>query len=861
MISDALERLRGFFVRTLRPALKNLFSARLNFINLFSAILILELLLAVILFSYANSLSVTSEISRDSEVLFSSFPTVDDDSREQARELLSSGLSVINAKSLRVFTVALILWLGLASFVFFKMLSSSVEVGRMVWGLYLTYGSDSRRLRRLLFWQLLTLGIMGLVPALPTAGLICLAVYGSYGGFHLSPWAILPVSAVTLMIFSLILRLIARRLAGKPCIYLLGDEGPGERISSPRRSSRRICADRPLFLAFAAVRRRLRHYLTTALCATLPLCLFFCCLSMAESGALRREGELGAFTLAFPEGFTSSDYVDLYRAELASLSGVTQSSVNGGGTASSFGLHLMPRKDELSSRAQSVSVYGGLASDRLLIICADEYSIDAINRLSVRGRAIYEPDAAPADEETDGLESTHASVIKPVKGKFQYVYPGEIGEPGDHHTVEYEPSFLPYLNEPVFFSYAGEDIPLEQKLADDRYGCVLTAEAPGRIAGDWDTIRGIYVGSCIKEEYIALHPDDFKAITGIDPSVNIAAGRPTPPVTADGAGTYYIAAEHCYADPSSAQYAAPTEIINSFSVAVADLYSIEHYGLDPELLGQQRVGEAIYVKSSGSAFAADPDWLLLSTPVTVKVNRHTEFLLSDTELLSRAVVEAQSYRRYGISTLLRSESLEQDLLLLTPEDYAALFSRPNPYSEIYLNIAADTAISELPRVLLDVSIWVNGDFPTASPMLRVSDSLWDVILTENGRYEPLLRVISVLLGLSVPFIWFYPQYNHYRRRRDEFFVLSAIGLSRRSSASVLLLESALISCLAAAIAALVCPIFNAVFYWLSVGFLELPFANSLFDPVSVVSSAVGGALCAGLTTSVSALMTLRKARC
>ncbi len=851
MFSDILEKLRGFFVRTLRPSWRNLFSARLNFINLFAAILILEVLLGVILLSFSGNLAAEARAEDRAEAVFAESEAVNKDSRDTAEALLNAGLDLMHSKSVRVFAVTLALWLGLSSFVLYKMFSSSVDMGRVVWGLYLTYGSNSRRLRRLLFWQLLSLGGIGLAVSLPISYVTCAAVYGFSSRFYLSPLGILIIVSVTLIIFSLILGLISRRIVGKTCIELLNDTGDGQLIVSPKRSSRRISADRPFALAATAVRRMWRHYLTTALCATLPLCLFFSCLSMARSGNLRLSEDVTAFTLSFPAGFESSDYTDIYKNELSTLGGVIDSRINGAGTAAELGMSLMLKDGEPSKTAETVEAYGGSASEELWYLCGDKYTIEAEHYSITTDPEFFKKN--PVCD--NGVE--RVLIEAPAKGRFTYVY---FAESAKLPSNMLRPQFTPAYDDAVFFAKHDMTLPELSEIVDgDRDGIVLHSNDIIRVSGVWKDQS--FVEQRIYMPYVILHPDDFKTLTGIDPSANIAAGLPTEAAPMFEVGSCLITGHESFREEVLDAIPADTRLlVNNFSVAVADAYSLSLYGLDPNTKLPSAPGEVTYIRSSDTCIGKMPPRLTLSAPVTATSVSLAGMGRSDYDILEQAPSLNQNYSVYNVAEIIESSALEHDLILLHPTDYAAISGRVSPYSEIYLDIKSDTDISAMPSMLIELAEWSNGYFPDGNPTLVVSDALWDILLTENGRYEPLLWVIAVLLGLSVPFIWFYPQYNYYRRRREEFYVLSAIGGTNKKLFAVLLGEGLIQAGLAAAIAGVLCPLFNAAFYFLSSGFLKLPFANTLFDPTAIIASAVSAALCAGVVTVINARMLLRKAR-
>ena len=138
MFSDLFEKLRDYWRATVKPAWKNLWSQKANTANTFAVLFLLELLLCVIFISYANNHATEAFM----EVEFRAYEQLASSATEAetkaAMNILNANLSAMKKMNTAVFGLAVGAWFLISSFIFSKIIVSSIELRKYVYGLYIT---------------------------------------------------------------------------------------------------------------------------------------------------------------------------------------------------------------------------------------------------------------------------------------------------------------------------------------------------------------------------------------------------------------------------------------------------------------------------------------------------------------------------------------------------------------------------------------------------------------------------------------------------------------------------------------------------------------------------------------------------
>lgn len=844
MFSDLFERLRVRIRTVVKPAMQNLFSAKRNFINIFIAVLLLETMLGVLLLSLSSNLATEAALAE--ELAGFSDMAEHGSASSAAVEMISSRVEEIRQKNMAVFVFSMLAWLAVSAFITLKMFSSTVELNKYTYGLYITFGADTKKIRKMIFWQILLLGTLALVIALPASALICLAIYGFLSGeFVMSLTGVLAVSLAIFALLFGVITVISRKTVSQTPVSLLASADVSGYVRSPRRSSRHVFAERPFSIAAMSVLRMRGYYITLVISAVLPVCLFFCCMSMATANESRARGDIQQFTLSFEEGFDPTEYPNVYKEQLEKIDGVTGSSINGGGKASTFGTNMIFDSGVLKNEAFVTKAFSGVAYDDIYVVCCDNFSLKSIN--------IY---ISPKDDPNKETLGPYGLSTTPEKGSFILLYPKT--EPGSE-TKKYTPRYVPDENEIVFFSLNTEihgGTTLAERVNKKRIGFTLKNGESREINNYYKPVGKTYeyAGPRLTDEYILLNASDYSLLTGIDAAENAENGKASPIFKLSELGSFIITKPGSVMSSDKTVTANGVSAVNDFFISVGDEYSAERFLLPNGTELPESSGEVTLVLHSGSRIPSDIASIRIAESNSVETSFEEGLNSTDSDRLRQLLkASPQRYREFKVKNVVASETAEQDTILFLPSDFTALCGHKSAYDEIYINVDGSLGIKDIFALTLRIYSWGENVYPGAPPKIADSDKLWDALLTESCRYNEIIRVLAFLLLLSVPFIWFYPQYNHYKKRRSDLTVLTAIGRPMSDIFRIMLAEGVFAAMLGAVFSLILCPVFTTVFYGFS-SLVGLPFATEGFDFVSLAVAILFTAFCSVLTSLLNYLL-------
>ena len=842
MFSDLFEALRDWWRATLKPAWKNLLSQKSNTAMTLAVILLLEVLLCVLFISHANNQAAANSM----EVEFKAYEAIAGiDLKEQTEatmEGLYSNLSLMRRLNNAVFIFATVVWFLISAFIFSKLISSSVELRKYVYGLYITFGANTKKIRRLIFAQMMSLGLGALLLAIPIAYLLCGCIYGFVSIKNISFGDLLLVLLLVALLLVTVIGAVAHSITSKPCVSLLAASDVSNYVRSPKRSKRRIFASNASRLARISLSRMRRHYLPLVISAVLPACLFFCCMSLARSNEQRQQDTLTEYTVHFKNGITASTFQNSVLPALEGIDGILSVTPVGGGGLGAAGAHILLEKKNMTADESFSTVYSGTAYDNIKIISGDAYSLHA--------KGIH-------PKGSGGKTADTFEMTAPAKGYVTMVYPATVW---GSYPEKYTPVFD--LNGgTVYITYADATAQTqsltEKAEGAQELGLSLCATA-SQVINDRYQTTGFppsydFISQRLDEELLILHPDDFYRLTGIDVYTNIDSGIATPPVSLADLGSYLVTdtgySSHIESVPYGGFYAG-----NEFTVDVSDAYAYEKYGIGKEIALSQSEGKATLVLSPASKLSQSLSSFYLSgvTKVETDATLENALFLSPAEFLMQTVNHyPQSYTRYEIANVIVSDAVSTDVLLLPENEVAVLFGRTAAYSEIEIEVPVDISAGTLIKTLSSLHGWMQkSDMSAEEPTLSEAGELWQAITVEKGRYTPVARTLAVLLLLSIPFIWFCPQYNHYQKRKSDLETLCLLGQPRSRVLKILLCEGFLLGVLSAVFTAIFCPIFTfATFEFLK--FSGFPFAYSSLDTAALIGVTVFSMLCAFAFTTVN----------
>ena len=484
-----------------------------------------------------------------------------------------------------------------------------------------------------------------------------------------------------------------------------------------------------------------------------------------------------------------------------------------------------------------VASYEGQAFDGIQLLSADEYSLREKNLCITYG------ETAPEASE-NGIVPYG---IYPVEeGTALMAYPRSVYGvfPLQGYTMRFLPDsrvFIPLFDE----TQTGRS--LEERATDTtRPGVSLTVT---QITVNDCYISGNFFANRLDGEYLILNPADFKKVTGIDSEANAKLGIATPAVSLSEIGSYLCGGAGRAGQESV--YHAPMYAGNGFDVTVGDEAARARYGLPGDAVLPAAPGEVTLLLRPTSDLSPELGQIQLSGITVlgdVDLTSPEGFALTDTELLQKAINELpQYYQGYRVCSVIVTDRVEADTLLMQEDDLAALFGRNGAYTELRVSVMPDMNIEGVCSLLTSLYGWaeatpVGGSHPT----LTQNGELWDALIITGFRYNQLLRAIALLLFLAVPFVWFCQQYNHYRKRKSDLEILLSLGQTRAMLRRVFLWEGLLLALFSALAVLIACPLLTLAAYGV-LAFNGFPFDYSSFDFISLFAAVAFSVLCAMLS--------------
>ena len=839
MFSDLLEALRNRWRSTGKPALQSLLADRRGLVSSFAVLLLLESLLCILLLAYACGQAAEQRMLAEI-ALFGAQTGGDGDWLTQAAAALAERGERMAGTNRATLALALMVWGGSFCFIVSRLIFSSVELKKFIYGLYITFGANTRKIRSLVFWQMMAVGLAALVPSVPLALLVCHALYGYLPGGGQLARAVLLALALPALLLAVVTAIAARRTTARTCVLLLSAADVSDYVRSPRRSRRVVPLNSPRRLGGLAVWRMRGYSASLVLSAVLPACIFFCCLSLVRSDRLRMSEPIEEYTLHYANGFASAQYRGQLASSLADIPGVAGTAIGFTDSAAGSGLHMLLSAEQTRLTDGMVQSYGGPASDDLMLLSADECSLLEKN--------LYITYGGPAPEESPGKIPPFG--IYPIEeGTALMAYPSHVYGvyPLEYYVHRFNPSdsqlFIPLYEE----SQIG--LPLEERVSNPgRPGISFTVTqltVNDYYRKDPYTPNTSFVAHRLDAEYLILHPADFERITGIDSAANAKLGIATPPVPLSQIGSFVCSD----GVPQDKGVLRPTMYAgNGFDVTVGDEAARTRYGLPADAVLPAAPGEVTLLLRPDSAIVPESGQILLSGVTVlddVDLTSPEGFALSNTDLLQKTLEEhPQYYRAYRVCNVIVTDAVKTDTLLMQEDDLAALFGRSGAYTDLRVSVTPEADAGQLCSLLTSLYGWAQTHPVNDSrPVLNQTGAAWDALLISGFRYDQLLTAIAVLLLLAAPFIWFCQQYSHYRKRKSDLETLLLLGQTRAGLRRVFLWEGLLLALLAALAALVICPLLTLAAYGL-LAFNGFPFAYSAFDYVALAGAALFSALCA-----------------
>ena len=501
------EHLQNLWVLTLHPTLRRMFGKRRrgNTILLICTFFLIAAMLSVICLSYHINLRENDRLAADYTAYISSTAFTSDEASSAAARQAHNHILYSKMELTSVFIFLMTIWVILSTFALSRVFHATVERDKYVYGLYVTFGSDTRQIRRQIYTEFLQAALIALAAAIPAASLITGAVYRQ-NGQHFSPGTA-PYLQIFLWLFVVSLigaGYLARQITKSTCVELMTALDCSDYVTSPRisRPLGRHSRNGALRYARLAIRRMRGYYIPLVLTVSVVAAVFFGSMNLALGGEREAAESVHEYTIEFSRGLTSKELSSGYLDHLMGVDDVQSVDALANGRAELLGTHLLAEKSLFRPTEEEPPVDCGAyyATEDIRILCADgntraEFGGDVIIPPAWQDKAFF-------------IETTYNYGQIPKVGSAIYFYPEE-------RAAELGVSVGDSLQLAIPRS-GNEGKSLEEKLSDGMYEYLsVTISAVVQIPGvRYVTLNDAeYVCPRITEDYLMLNPEDYAVIS------------------------------------------------------------------------------------------------------------------------------------------------------------------------------------------------------------------------------------------------------------------------------------------------------------------------------------------------------------
>ncbi len=516
------------------------------------------------------------------------------------------------------------LWLFLSAVAVGRVMAAVMESEAYVYGLYMIYGSDRKRLSRGLLVEFLLAGIPSLLLGIPIGpGLYRL--WGGAGNISADRlWLTIPCFLLLILLCASVL---AKGILGRSCMSLLNAADTSDQVVSPRRSDQGGLTHRRGLLASAwlAFLRMRRHYISLAVAAALVAATVFGTLSYGGAPA---SADRWSYRLYFPNGITREALNRDFLEVLEGNPSVESCFFKITGSAEELGVHVKLTEAQ-NPHHEGVFLGAHYATDSIRIACGDG---DTFLEL---GGSITVP------EEFSHMDLTELGyTLNAVPaGCAVYVYPKQTG-----------PSLQVQVGDPVTVSLPGKDSGSLGELVESESETVTlrivdVVEMGSVVVRD----GGVEVAPRITEDYLYISPMDYERFDGKTHAEVFTAEEVYPDALFEEfEGTCILAVPEGYFEadqaPDTVTVIYPAEPIKApFSFDKTKL-SDENYYINNTH------------KATGVYFGSEKDYLADPNAASLLKEHGTKALGSSPGVMER--------REYRVVLVIRTEAGQEPYLLL-----------------------------------------------------------------------------------------------------------------------------------------------------------------------------------------------------
>ena len=504
---DFKEALRNFLHLTLIPARRRMFSPRRrgNTLMLIGTFLLIAAMLSIICLSHQVNLRENERLSAEYTAYITSAAGSDDKATSDAARQAFNHILYSKIELTAVFVFLMVIWAILSAFALARVFHATVERDKYVYGLYVTFGSDTRRIRRQIYTEFLIAALIALVVAVPAATLITAGIYRNNGQrFSVGLSSYLKILLWLLAISLVGAGYLARGITKSTCLELMSAHDCSDYTSSPRASRPLTRHSRNGAVRYAdlAIRRMRRYYIPLVLTVSTVAAVFFGSMNLALGGEREAAKSIHEYTIEFSGGLSSDQLASGYLAHLMDVETVQSVDAIANGTAELLGTHLMAEKSLFNPSGEDMPVDCGayFATEDIRILCADG---DTRREL---GGEVSLPDEW--QHLAYAIETTYNITHIPEQGQAVYLYPQERAAELNVSVGDTLQIAIPRAD--------GDGKALQDKLANGMYDyvCVTVSQVMEIPGVHYVTPNSAtYICPRVTDDFLLLSPQDYAVLS------------------------------------------------------------------------------------------------------------------------------------------------------------------------------------------------------------------------------------------------------------------------------------------------------------------------------------------------------------
>ena len=418
----------------------------------------------------------------------------------------------------------------------------------------------------------------------------------------------------------------------------------------------------------------------------------------------------------------------------------------------------------------------------------------------------------------------------PIEQSFEYLYIRGVSVNGNTVTLSVSPRAIVTVHDGLFWdvllAFGSPDLPSSSRsyFASTCSDRLSLANSSVVLSGD---AAKVYTSSAISAAKAGSH-----ALVTSDVLTN-TSGR--------------LLIDELYAD-------------NSFSIACADNRTTTALGLT---IPYVKSGSAVLVLPSKAyhnyALAAGDRLRIAITKENVAdYSENSIITTTDYDMLAQMLdANVYEYVLCNVSEVIFADNIDCPYVFVSAEDYCRVINKQAPYVSFDIVISSGIESGDYAKLRKQISEWASTS--TLSPTVISKGAYVEYLLRRNANYSTIMMLISLLVPLIIPFIWYYPLSTLFERRRTELSLLRALGKKRAEIFRSFALEGALVSALAFLSVFVLCYpamfIFKLVCKWCS---LPLAFEYGNLTLAVLVIAAAFSAICAALSYAICYIATTPK---